>query len=506
MEALKARIAFLKIRLDEYGTDAGSSPHMTPQNASASTPGQRLTPREPRDDIHSTIQEASYISLSAMAERTDKHRSTAEGLSFKSLLHAAVAAGYTESQPSSSIDESLTVASKFFSTGPHEDSYQAYVHHLDNSCPYIEPTKLDAAYKQTINAHSQAPTVTGSDLPAEHVVLVYLGLATGILLSPNFDRCHKDAEALIACSLRPLNQVVEKGDDLTIVHCLTALAVCSLLSEKAGSTWHLLGLAMTRAVASGMHTVKELDADQQIDRAEQVRAIWALYILDTRVSCALDRPFYLDDTCVANLEGVVLEGQIFHLISQARMIRATRRSKGNDALCNFIDLQHLHETIASRWTAEKAVGLEDYAAGLIEIFKHSVDTSDSNCKSIVMATENIFVDCLASLEDQLIARSRSVTSLEVILVLAIGVTICRLHASRQIAQQQAAYQATNILTLLSTRYSHARGFRDVLMECLMTSANAQAQQPSARLRELIDKLEGQLPSQIEAMIFGKKPL
>lgn len=506
MEALKARIAFLKIRLEENGTDTSSSPHVSPQHASASTPSQRLTPREPRDDMHSTIQEASYISLSAMAERTDKHRSAAEGLSFKSLLHAAVQVSHAGSQLPSAIDDKIKITSDFFNTGPHEATYQAYVRYLDNSCPYIQPSKLEAAYKQTVIVHDQAVSVAQNDLPAENVVIAYLGLATGIFLSPDFDRRHKDAEALIECSLRPLNQVVENGDDLAIVHCLTALTVCALLSEKAGSTWHLLGLAMTRAVASGMHTSKEPAPDQQIDRIEQMRAIWALYLLDTQVSCALDRPFYLDDTCVAELDGAAIEGQIFHLISQARILRAMRRSKGGDALCIFIDLQHLQETMASRCITEKAVGLEYYAAGLVEIFKYSVDTNDPSCKTIVRETETVFADCLVVLEDQLIARSRSVTSLEVILVVAIGVIICRLHASGHITQQQAAYQATNILTLLSTRYSHARGFRDVLMECLMTSANAQSQQPSARLRELIDKLEEQIPSQIEAMIFGRKPL
>lgn len=501
METLKARIAFLKIRLEENGTDTS-----TPQHASASAPSQRLIPREPRDDLQSTIQEASYISLSAMAERTDKHRSTAEGLSFKSLLHAAVQASHAGSQLPSTVDENLRLTSDFFDTGPHEATYEAYVRYLDNSCPYIEPSKLEAAYTQTVNAHSQASVVAQNDASAEHVVIVYLGLATGIFLTPDFDRCHRDAEALIECSLRPLNQVVDNGDDLAIMHCLTALTVCALLSEKAGSMWHLLGLAMSRAVASGMHTLKELDTDQQIDRVEQMRAILGLYLLDTRVSCALDRPFYLDNTCVAKFDRVKIEGQIFHLISQARILRAMRRSKGEDALCSFIDLQHLHETIANRLTAEKAVSLEDYAAGLIEIFKYSVDFNNPICKTIIAETETVFVDCLASLEDQLIVRSRSVTSLEVILVVAIGVIICRLHASGHIVQQQAAYQATNILTLLSTRYSHARGFRDVLMEYLMTSANAQAQQPSVRLRDLTDRLGEQLPSQIEAMIFGKKPL
>ena len=91
-------------------------------------------------------------------------------------------------------------------------------------------------------------------------------------------------------------------------------------------------------------------------------------------------------------------------------------------------------------------------------------------------------------------------------VFAIGIIICRLYILGHVAQQRVAYHAVNILTLLSTRYSYARGFRDVLMECLITAVSPEQQEPNTRLRDLVGRLEVQMPSKLEIMIYGKEPL
>ena len=460
--------------------------------------------------MHSTMQEASYLSLSAMAERTDKHRSITEGLSFRSLLNAAVKGGQTDRSVSHRQNDgeikSFIAAHDFLCKGDTSAAYQAYTQHIRNFYPYIELARLEAAYQNILDAHSKGTASIKASTSPEHFVVIYLGLATGTLLSPGYERYQQIAEDLVECSLEAFNYVLDVGDDLATVHCLIALTICSLFLDKAGSTWHLLGLAMTRGVACGMHTAKELRPETQANPTEHARTFWALFLLDTRVSCALDRPFYLEDSAVAMPKSLSPDENLNNLVAQARMMRAMRQPDRGEALCTFINLQHLHETIASRCALKEIDSVEAYAAGLVELFKYSVVTESSNCRMIVTETAEVFTKFLVSFEDQLISKTSAPTSLDGVLVLAIGAILCRLHATAQIAQQQAAYQAINILTLLSTRYSYARDLRDILMELLVTAVGTEQQQPSARLRDLTDKVELQLPSRIENMILTKKPL
>jgi hypothetical protein len=147
-----------------------------------------------------------------------------------------------------------------------------------------------------------------------------------------------------------------------------------------------------------------------------------------------------------------------------------------------------------------------YAASLVELCKYFTITEKVGSSMIFDEINETFNRFLVSFEDKLISKVSTPTSMDVMLVLAIGTIICRLYALGHTAQHQAAYQAINILTLLSTRYTHARGFRDILMELVMGGTDAEPRQPSARLCDLIEKVESQLPSRIEMLILGRRPL
>ena len=267
MEALKARIAFLRIRIEEGEglTTPEASSDARRSSASTSTPVQRQTPR---DDMLSTMQEASYLTLSAMAERTDKQRhNVAEGLSFRSLLSAAVKNGQvtptTESVGGQARD--FKSVAEFLRTAAATTAYEAYQQYTRGAYPYIEPAKLDSAFQSVSNAYSTDVALARTDLAPEQHVIISLGLATGILLSPGHDGHGKLVDDLVQCSLEAFGYVLEAADDLAAVHCLIALTICSLFYDKAGSTWHLLGLAMTRCVACGMHTVKDTQVESQAE-------------------------------------------------------------------------------------------------------------------------------------------------------------------------------------------------------------------------------------------------
>lgn len=457
--------------------------------------------------MHSTMQEASYLSLSAMAERTDKQSAAAEGLSFRSLLGAAIDNGQKTSLTRDRTDSrGIDAVHDFLCSGDTSSPHQAYLGHIREYYPYIESTKLDNAYQHVLSAHTRGIISTkAASLPDYHSV-IYLGLATGLLLMPGHDVRQELIEALIQCSLETISHVQEVSDDLSVVHCLIALTICTLYSDRAGSMWHVLGLAMTRCVACGMHTRKEGHNETPDELTEQGRAFWTLFLLDTRVSSALDRPFYLEDPAIAMPGNLTPGGSLSQLVAHASLIRKIRKSSQGETLCTFVNLQHLHESTAGRHIALRPNSNEIYAAGLVEVCKYLTIIEDPSHKMMVLEIEKIFTKHLASFEDKLILKASTPASTDVMLVLAIGAILCRLHALGYITHQQSAYQAINILTLLSTRHTYARGLRDILMESLMTTGSAQPQQLGARLCELIAKVDFQLPTRIEMILLGRKPL
>ncbi|KAJ8111169.1 hypothetical protein OPT61_g6171 [Boeremia exigua] len=509
IEALKARIAFLKMRIDESAETHETEHEATEANLSATTPGQRQTPQEQHNVMHSTMQEASYLSLSAMAERTDRHRSIAEGLSFRSLLSAAVKSGrrngHTLNEHNGETVKSSTSVDNFFSKGDTSTPYQAYVEYICSVYPYIEPAKLDTAFRNVTAEHIRSPvSIMENSSPPEHFVVSYLGLATGIMLLLGHERRQELADDMVECSLEALHYVLDVGDDIAAVQCLIALTICSLFLDKAGSTWHLLGLSMTRGVACGIHIARVSNFNSESSPTEHDRAFWALFLLDTHVSSALDRPFYLEDADFATPENLPNETNPSHLVTQARMMRAIRQIEKGEALSTFISLKHLHQAIASRCTFKETDCARGYSSGLVELFKYTSITDISCQTMIVTETTEAFNAFLALLEDQLISRASAPNSLDGMLVFAIGCITCRLHGTVPVTKQQTIYQAINVLTLLSTRYNYTRGLRDILMELMMSIGGAEQQQPSARLRELVDKLESQLPSRIEMLVLGKQ--
>lgn len=71
-------------------------------------------------------------------------------------------------------------------------------------------------------------------------------------------------------------------DGVDIIHCLLLLVIFSLHSSAAGSTWHLIGVAMKKCIALGFHReVAKLRRDTTEEDLENRRwAFWQCYFLD----------------------------------------------------------------------------------------------------------------------------------------------------------------------------------------------------------------------------------
>lgn len=101
---------------------------------------------------------------------------------------------------------------------------------------------------------------------------------------------------VLAESLKVLEEVFRKEDGVDIIHCLHLLVVFSIHSCTAGSSWHLIGMAMRKCIALGYHREITVPANTDVATAEARRwAFWSCYLLDRLISAALCRPPTLND-------------------------------------------------------------------------------------------------------------------------------------------------------------------------------------------------------------------
>lgn len=117
--------------------------------------------------------------------------------------------------------------------------------------------------------------------PSEHLVIAYLGTATGLMLGAHYRYNEMLATELAFRAVRLMPKVLGYAGKLPAIRCLTALVIFSIYSTFGGSTWHLLGLTMTRCISAGLHTVRFSDhRSQNNEQRSSSRLLWTLYIID----------------------------------------------------------------------------------------------------------------------------------------------------------------------------------------------------------------------------------
>jgi hypothetical protein len=264
-----------------------------PSHREATTTDTNASPTETLGDQshHEMQDDVAYLSLSAMAERTDSQVLSTEGLSYLTMLYAAI--GVSGSDPT------LPLHANEALSGPLAELQQ-------NKLPDVEPgsTEMCAAYRNYIDMigctfpymtaveltelHNSAilgcPDNDSAQPPAEQLAVAYLGTATGLLLGAHYRYKEILATNLALRAVRLMPKILDYAGKLSSIRCLTALVIFSIYSTFGGSTWHLLGLTMTRCISAGLHTTRF--SDHRSENNEQragSRLLWTLYILDAQV-------------------------------------------------------------------------------------------------------------------------------------------------------------------------------------------------------------------------------
>jgi hypothetical protein len=341
-----------------------------------------------------------------------------------------------------------------------------------------------------------------SDIP-EKFVVVSIGTATGLLLSPNYTYTETLASELAMKAVEVMPRVFDHAGDLAVVQCLTVFTIYSLFTALGGSAWHLLGLAMTRCISSGMHTARASDSDSDSDvRKQNNRAFWTLYMLDTYLSTTLDRPFCLNDSDImvsppnspryyaSDSEDLMYR----HLIQHAQILRSIRKQSNEDILCHFVNLRHWMETIPSKSSTSPLLQNSLYVRGLIELLKSPDFANDPGRGMVIEHAEKAFPIYLDLLDAHLSRQENAPSNLDGHHVFAIGVILSSQVLTEE--GQKHVFRCISILTVLSIRYAAVRSLRDVLIELKSHPIS------DLDLRNLITNSEIAVSRKMQGLIFG----
>ncbi|OAL00603.1 hypothetical protein IQ06DRAFT_316705 [Phaeosphaeriaceae sp. SRC1lsM3a] len=527
IEALKYRVNDLLAHSqnEALSNDTPTSQHLQGITPSSQSGDRRYTDSsvrpeiesEPRNDIHDTMQEASYLSLTAMAERTDRQPFPTEGLSFLTLLYAAI--GVSGANPESSLEKNGALSGPLAdfrrntihvneAEMDHAALLSQYTELIRNAFPFATKAELVAIFDTVEQAHRNASIDT---LLAESPELLFLHkviLATSILLSP--DHAYKEiiATELASYAIRLLSSVFDLANDTSIVRCLTALTIYSMFTTFGGSTWHLLGLTMTRCVSSGMHTsrMSDLNSDEE-EKRRRCRTFWTLYVLDTYLSSTLDRPCD-NDVMVSppGPSGSEEQGDFHTVVEHAQLLRAMRQQPDTDPWIHYINLRHWYEIVHPPEPPSQAT---------LPTLAQSRLLDNSQQGMILQGAEPDLKNFLKLLEDVLSDQGGAVSPHDALCVFAAGVAILQLPlipesnlaietfgASRFLERQRSVSQAINILTTLATRYPPVRSLRDVLTEYHAVATNHPQLATRTRLHELIGRSEIRISLRLQELMLG----
>lgn len=460
------------------------------------------------------MHEANYLSLSAMAEPTDRQPFSTQGISFLTLLLAATSVGGSNPSLPIGVNESLSgpmadFRSRIFSQLSDLDGPQtaaAFKTFLDKSLvafPLMARSEIEELYDTVTQTDQGGYSENMINDSPEKIVIVSISIAIGLLLSPNYSFTEVLASDLAMKALQLMSRVFDYAGDLAAVRCLALFTIYSLYTPYGGSSWHILGLAMTRCISSGLHTSRVSDSDSENETKRQnSRAFWTLYILDTCLSTMLDRPFCLNDSDItipppSSPRDTVLDvdtAVLRHLVLHGQILRSIRKQSKEDLVCHFVNLCHWKETIPTTMSRSHLLRDQLFARGLVELLKCSAFASDAGRDMVLKHAEEECAKYVASTEGRLTSQQQSPDVLEGHLVFAIGVVIASQPQNEE--RQKRVFQCVSSLTMLSTRYSAVRQLRDILAALQFRPKS------SEHFRNLVEQSEIAVSRQLQRLIFG----
>lgn len=245
----------------------------------------------PQDAADTTVQaamgEVGLLSRSAMAEPRDEMSGFSQELAMGRMVRATIAICGKDPTKSMTNPHSAIISICDQATSLTRDISLPYVTrfietivpqflHLRESC-IREDFELYFRERNDESRSSERGRVVSFD--------VYMNTAIGMLLSPDSASLQGFASSLHAVAMRTFAGILDSGSRFDILRCMLSLIIYSMQTSLGGSAWHLLGLAMQKAITFGFYKdpspTLRLPAEQLQERRD---IFWGLYTIDRYVS------------------------------------------------------------------------------------------------------------------------------------------------------------------------------------------------------------------------------
>ncbi|KAJ6120679.1 hypothetical protein N7523_004959 [Penicillium sp. IBT 18751x] len=505
--------------------DAPAEPPQTPQSASRRRQSiQRELDFSGQDVTESTVQAAmgdiGFLSRSAMAEPRDETSGFSEELAMGRMVRAALAlSGATPSQ--STIDPHGQKIAAMSEPAFHLHRQQAvpffvsFLETMGSQFIHIDSADLWTDFDSTFKT-SDHTGERNTPKSAAKAFVVYMSVATGILLSRESGSLQGLANSLHRKATKLLPGIMGSGNRIEVLHCMLSLILYSIQSPQGGSTWHLIGLAMKKAIAFRFHN----DPDLSVNISPHVLMIrrntfWSLYTADRTISTIMDRPFNIEDaeiTVQAPEEYLLDSADVnlalaLHSIMHARLISGIRDKTSNSFIFHYSNFCHWRDLVRSI-KAESPASKVTRGAYLQLSSRAIVETLKSNGSanieaSMIHSSQSMERDITTACSEYIEHEYREFDHcdftggfVEAYDIFAAGVVILCLtgRSTPQFTDTNIINKCTALLTTVGERFVGLRVFRRVLW----AFSDAVSGQPKSNL--IINDLPPIVPDGIRDLI------
>lgn len=273
-------------RLRTAPAETSQTPRIGSPNCQASQPAVALTEKDTAEiAVQEAMGEIGFLSCSAMAEPRDEKTDSSEGLAMGRLVRAALV--LSGANPSlSNIDPYWWKMTTMGDRAVHLQRHLAvpfftyFVDSIGSQLIHIDPKALWVDFNSFFE-DSDDPIDNHRLESAAKAFVIYMSVATGILLSPQSGTLQGLADGFHRKATKLLSGIMISGNMIDTLNCMLSLIIYSMQSPQGGSTWHLVGLAMNKAIAFRFH--KDPDAASNLNTETLLmrrNIFWSLYSLD----------------------------------------------------------------------------------------------------------------------------------------------------------------------------------------------------------------------------------
>ena len=253
-------------------------------------------PSETNSYNDTAAHEVEYLSVAAMSGPDGQTLPLHDNPTFATLVNEAIKLGddpqVIDTMPPSRPLSLLSLQEELVALCRRNlrDFIDQYCEGVGHVYPCISSNSCREAVDLALQLEQGSAVSQNDRSSSEYLLIACLVSSLSIINSPHYQIAEPIVQRLVAGSFALLPMVSAEASDTEAVRCLILAAIVAMYRFNEGSSWHFLGLAITKAISAGIHRQK-----QPNDEDDSTQLFWALYKLDRRFAFVLDRPFSIED-------------------------------------------------------------------------------------------------------------------------------------------------------------------------------------------------------------------